>query len=123
MKSFVKLLVSSSVVLALAGCRSTKTVGVPAPLSVQPVPLQQLLDNPAQYHGQVVVLEGVVSGQCGSLCEFFYSEKKRSATILMGDLKAVRIKTGTPVRVTVRVFNGERQAVLTAVGFVLSGKG
>jgi hypothetical protein len=70
-----------------------------------------------------VVLNGILTGQCASLCDFTYAEGRRSATIFMGGVKAPRIPVGRPVRVTATVHRGERQVVLTARGLEVGSNG
>jgi hypothetical protein len=123
MKSTFLFVLCCAALLGIAGCSRETTVGNPEPKSTAPVALQEIYANPALFHEKTVVLKGVVTGQCGALCEFTYTEKGRSAVIFMGALKAPRIKTGTPVRLSAKVFSGEKQVVLTATGFILLSKG
>jgi hypothetical protein len=106
----------AAAVILLASCSSEKTVGTPAPGNTPPVALATVLSQPGEYHDKTVVLEGILTGQCGSLCDFTYTEKGKSVTIFMGKDKPPRLKSGTPVRVTAKVHSGEQQVVLTATG-------
>ena len=106
-------------VLTLAACGGKKTIGTPAPVDAAPVPLTKILDEPAAYDGKTVVLRGILTGQCSSLCDFTYTEGRQSVTVYMSDPKPPRIKAGQPVRVTVTVHKGERQVIITATGLEL----
>lgn len=86
-------------------------------------PLSSVLSSPDQFHKKEVTFKGIVDGQCGSRCEFFYREGNDVVPIFMGDIKAPAIKKGTPVTVTASVHKGEEQVILTAKGFALSTKG
>ncbi len=111
-----------SLALFITGCSKEQSLGEALPENTKITPLAELLSSPAKYHEKKVVLDGVVSGQCGNRCEFTYSESGKATTIYMGSIEAPVIKTGTPVRVAVDVFNGESQVILTASGFTLKTK-
>lgn len=110
-------------IMGLTACSGNRTVGRPATADVEPTPLARILESPEVYDGQTVVLNGVLTGQCASLCDFTYTENRRSVTVFMGEVKAPRIPVGQPVRVTAQVHHGEQQVVLTAIGLETWRKG
>ncbi len=85
--------------------------------------LSELLKTPEKFHKKEVTLQGVVDGQCGNRCEFFYREKTDAVTIYMGGIEAPVIQKGTPVIVETSVHLGKEKLVLTAKGFTLKPKG
>lgn len=110
---FAGLICAASIAVS---CRGSRSVGEPAPADTPAVPLAAILESPETYDGRTVVLRGTLTGQCASLCDFTYTEGGRSVTVFMGNVKAPRIPTGRPVRVTAVVHQGERQVVFTAAG-------
>jgi hypothetical protein len=58
----------------------------------------------------------VVSGQCPSLCEFFYKEGVHKATIFPHGYKFPKLKTGRPVTVYAQVTHGSENVVFSALG-------
>lgn len=110
-------------IVGLTACSGNRTVGQPAAADVEPTPLASILESPESYDGQTVVLNGVLTGQCTALCDFTYTENRRSVTMFTGEMKVPRIPVGQPVRVTARVHHGEQQVVLTAVGLETGRKG
>jgi len=105
--------------LLLAACSSGEVIGTPAPAETVPTALSDILERPADFEGKTVVLRGQLSAQCKSLCDFTYTEKSRSATVFMGDLKPPRIRQGQQLRVTAKIHKGNEQVVLTATGLEL----
>lgn len=106
----------AGVMLALAGCDATTTVGTPARSDTPATPLAEVLAAPEKYDGQTVVLKGVLTAQCASRCDFTYTEGNRSITIFTEDPKPPKIQAGQPIHVTAKVHNGESQVILTATG-------
>jgi hypothetical protein len=100
----------------ITACSTGGTVGTPAPVDVAPTPLADVLAQPADFDGRTIVLRGILSTQCSSLCDFSFTEKTQSVTIFMGALKPPRINPGQPLRVTTQVHNGEKQVVFTTIG-------
>jgi len=56
-------------------------LGVEIPKSEPIVSLAAVMENPSKYNGKQIVMNGFVSGQCASLCEFFFKEGVHTATI------------------------------------------
>ena len=109
--------------LLLVACSGKNTVGVPASVDTPAVALADILESPGAYDGQTVVLQGVLTGLCASLCDFTYTEGGRSVTIFMGSEKAPKVPVGQPVRVTASVHKGEHQVVFTAIGVEVLPRG
>ncbi len=118
--SFTSITIMLLATLMLAGCGNGKTTGSPESADTLAVPLADVLANPAEYNGKTVVLQGTLSAQCPALCDFTYKEKNQSVTIYMeSGKKAPRMKSGSQIRVTASVLQGERQTVFTALGLEL----
>jgi uncharacterized protein YdeI (BOF family) len=109
---------------AAAGCGGRKAVGTPAKADTEATPLASIMEAPEAYDGQTVVLKGVLSAQCPSLCDFTYAEGNQSVTVYTGEPKPPKVQPGQPVRVTALVHKGKEQVVFTARGLeILPRKG
>lgn len=100
-----------------------ETYGAHTPSKSDVISLSEVISSPDKYHKKDITVKGIVDGQCGSRCEFFFRENNDVVPIYMGEIKAPLIKKGTPVIVTASVYKGKGQTVLTAKGFTLSTKG
>lgn len=106
------------------GCsKKEETFGSIKPSKSDVISLSEVINSPDNYHKKDVTLKGIVDGQCGSRCEFFFRENNDVVAIHMGDIEAPAIKKGTPVTVTASVYKGKEQTILTAKGFTLENKG
>lgn len=111
---------AASAVIALAGCGGTDSesggrLGVEVPDQAA-VRLSEVLENPADYNGRRIVLNGVVSGQCASLCEFFLLDGAHTATIYPQGFEFPKLDKGAPVTVYAEVTSGEENVVFSALG-------
>jgi multidrug efflux pump subunit AcrA (membrane-fusion protein) len=114
--TFITFMLLATLMLS-GGCGSQSTIGTPAAADTPAVPLADVLASPADYNGKTVVLLGTLAAQCQALCDFTYKEKNQSVTIHMeSGKKAPRMKSGSQLRVTASVLQGERQTVFTALG-------
>lgn len=120
MKKLMLLLASF---MLCVSCSGGKSVGTPAPNSEPLTSLSALLENPAEYHNKTIVMKGVLSAQCASLCDFTYTEKGKSVSIDTRDAKPSKLKVGTPMRVTAKIHSGKEQVIFTAVGLNILPKG
>ena len=70
-------------VIVISGCADGKGkhLGAEIPAQAPIVSLPDILKSPGEYNGKEVVMKGIVSGQCLSLCEFFFTDGIRKATI------------------------------------------
>ena len=104
-------------VLFAANCsKSGKTLGAQIPDNEKTVRLSQIVSAADQYNGKTVRMEGIVSGQCASLCEFFFKDGAHTATIFPQGFKLPKLETGRKVAVYARVTAGEEQVVFSALG-------
>lgn len=102
--------------LLFSGCSKSKTLGEEIPSDIKVLPLETVLSNPETYNGQKVVLKGIISGQCPSLCEFFYKEKGTTVTVFPKGYKFPKLESGVPVTVYAEVASGPEQTILSALG-------
>lgn len=121
----MKILAITMVLAMLTiGCGKNEQKFGEAPSSgTKKVSLSQVLESPDQFHQKDITLQGIVDGQCGSRCEFFYREGNDAIPIYMGSIEAPIITKGTPVTVTASVHKGNEKVILTAKGFTLKPKG
>jgi len=105
---------------SFAGCSKTgKGYGEKIPENISITRLSQIIDSPEQYNGKQVLLEGIVSGQCASLCEFFYKEGAHTVTIFPHKFNLPRLEKGSKVKVYALVTAGEERVVLSAHGLMV----
>jgi len=107
--------------LLLAGCGgsggdSRLRLGADIPPDEPVVRLATVLQNPVEYDGRRVVLQGVVSNQCGGLCEFVLLDGKENATIHQQGIKFPKLERGKSVTIYAQVTSGEEHVVLSALG-------
>lgn len=118
----MKTIIPAILLFLLSSCGSKEQTLGEIP-SGEVISLASVISSPEEFHEKTITLEGIVSAQCGNRCEFTFTEGTNSVKIYMGDIKAPLIQSGSPVKVTADVFNGEKKAVLTARGFTLKAKG
>jgi hypothetical protein len=112
------LVVSVALVLSV-GCSDVGAgprLGVKIPADKGVVELSAIMQNPQQYNGKQVVMKGVISGQCASLCEFFFKDGVHKATIYPQGYAFPKLTVGKPVTVYAQVTAGEEQVVFSALG-------
>ncbi len=103
--------------VAVVGCNSGgKRLGAAIPADAVEEKLSTVLANPGDYNGKTVLLKGVVSGQCASLCEFFFKDGVHTATVFPQGYKLPKLETGKRVSVLAQVTAGAENVVLSAVG-------
>jgi hypothetical protein len=100
-----------------AGAATRLGVGIPTDKPV--VELSTIMQNPAQYNGKQVVMKGIITGQCASLCEFFFKDGVHKATIYPQGYAFPKLTVGKPVTVYAQVTAGEEQVVFSALGVVV----
>lgn len=115
----VVMLSAFSAMLA-QGCAKDTTLrlGIKIPPAAKVVKLADIIADPAAYNGKSVVIKGVISGQCPSLCEFFYKEGLHQTTIFPQGFKFPKLPVGNPVTVLAHVTAGSENVVLSATGIV-----
>ncbi len=108
-------------VLLAYGCgdsagNSDRRFGVEIPSDQPVVELASVLENPADFNGRNVVMRGIVSGQCVSLCEFFLLDGAHSATIYPQGFEFPKLERGGKVTIYALVTSGEENVVISALG-------
>lgn len=106
-------------VLTSAGCNSGKSCGAGIPEDAKLTTLAEITASPDRYHGKKVLLRGLVSGQCASLCEFYYQEGKETVEIYPSGFKLPKLEKGRRVSVYAQVTSGTERVVITALGLRL----
>ena len=119
-QKIVPVLLFATVVFA-GGCGdstpgSGDQYGVEIPSDKTVVKLATLLEDPASFDGKSIVMRGVVSGQCASLCELFLLDGKDTATIFPQGFDIPRLEKNTSVTVYAQITNGEENVVISALG-------
>ena len=113
--------VSLATVVIFIGCGesspgSGKRFGVDIPSEQPVVELASVLENPAEFDGKRIVMRGVVSGQCASLCEFFMLDGKHTATIYPQGFSFPNLARGGNVTIYALITDGEENVVISALG-------
>jgi len=106
------------VFLILLGCNKegTQNFGVDVPANLKPVKLGEVLENPTQYNGKQVLMKGVISGQCASLCELFIRDGAHQATFFAEGFKYPKLESEKPVSIYVNITSGPENVVFSALG-------
>lgn len=102
--------------LAVSGALAEVRLGVEIPEAEPVVKLDSVIKNPAEYNGKTIAMKGVVSGQCASLCEFFFRDGIHTATIYPQGFKFPKLNRGKPVTIYAQVISGSEQVVFSALG-------
>ena len=88
-----------AVVLALAGCGKGKVrYGEAIPDNVKVVKLKEIVDNPEQYKGREVVLEGNFNGACCPT-DFNYKEGLEGCEVYPQGFSNPKLDKGKPIKV------------------------
>ena len=110
----------STVVFTLGCSESTtesgKRFGVDIPSDEPVVELASVLENPAEFNGKSIVMRGVVSGQCASLCEFFLLDGAHTATVYPQGFSFPKLARGSNVTIYALITSGEENVVVSALG-------
>lgn len=116
---FLHIVVVIFAMAAIAQCTKTDAgthLGVEIPSDAEIVQLAAIVENPTDYNGKNVVMKGIISGQCPSLCEFFFKDGVHKATIFPHGYKFPRFTSGKPVTVYAQVTSTPERAVFSALG-------
>lgn len=105
-------------IIGAGGCGrdATLKLGVDIPADEPVVRLATVMENPDAYDGRKVVMQGIVSGQCAALCEFFMLDGGDTATIYPQGFKFPKLERGRNVTIYAQITSGEGQVVVSAVG-------
>lgn len=112
------MVAAMAVVACMTGCSKDQgtRLGVDIPRDAKVVKLASVVENPADYNGKNVVMNGIIAGQCPSLCEFFFKDGVHKATIFPQGYKFPKLTSGKPVTVYAQVTAGEQRVVFSALG-------
>lgn len=102
--------------LNISAARAELRLGVDIPEDEPVVKLESVIENSAAYDGKTIVMKGLVSGQCASLCEFFFRDGLHTATIYPQGFKFPKLKRNKPVTIYTQVISGEENVVFSALG-------
>lgn len=119
-KNTILMLLITSAVL-LVGCSGDKKVklGQAIPANSEVIKLRDIAAAPLEYNGKTVVLKGVISGQCPSLCEFFFKEGAHQVTVYPQGYKFPKLPQGKQVTVLASITSGNENIVFSALGIEL----
>ncbi len=122
-KLIVLLAAITSVVVATIVIHTSKSdkglFGNEIPADAEIVSLAQVLNNPQEFDGKEVVMEGTISVQCASLCFFNFREGNNVIEIPLNGFNVPRIQIGRRVRVISKVYSGSERVVISATGLRL----
>ena len=115
------LIVAMVIAIGTIACSTQRgpSLGLPIPADAPVVSLSDIYAAPAQYNGTRVVVKGVITGQCASLCEFFFQEGARKATIFPQGYKFPKLPSGRPVTVYAEITSGNDNVVFSALGLTV----
>jgi hypothetical protein len=102
---------------------SGRKLGAAIPEGQPVVRLADVLATPADYNGKMVVMKGIVSAQCPSLCEFTFKEGINTTLIFPEGFRLPKLKKGRPVTLYARITSGSENVVVTALGLRLEQEG
>jgi hypothetical protein len=86
------------------------------PVGMEVTRLSEILENPANYDGKRVLLEGVVGPGCLTCPgDFPYQEGVNSIQLFVRGFRRPRLRRGQPIRVYAEVKAGEARVVISAL--------
>ncbi|NLL13524.1 MAG: hypothetical protein GX267_08975 [Fibrobacter sp.] len=100
------------------GCKGGSGIrlGQEIPSDIKTTKLSEILAQPSSYNGKKVVISGIISGQCPSLCEFFFKDGANQVTIFPQGFKFPKLESGKKVTVYASITSGEENVVFSALG-------
>ncbi len=111
---FISMIFLAAVIV---GCsKSSQTLGKPIPDGVETVALAELLTHSDNWNGKTVLLKGVVSGQCGGLCDFNLKDGESVVTVFPEGFSLPRLRIGQTAEVYANIIAGEERVVVAAIG-------
>ncbi len=112
---FFKVILALSLLLMLYSCQ--KKLGVEIPTDIKPTPYTKIKANPKQFVEKKILLKGTVGPSCcPAQCELSLKTGSEAVNIYPDNFKFKKVKTGTPVKLYVKVIPGEERTVITALG-------
>lgn len=105
-----------------SGCQKSGGVklGIDIPRDRTVTSLAAVLQNPSVYDEKMVVMKGIVSGQCAALCEFDFRDGAHTVTVFPQGFKFPKLKTGKEVTVYAHITSGAEQVVVSALGLTMN---
>jgi hypothetical protein len=117
------MLALSFILAACGNAGAGRRLGAAIPGDQPVVKLADVLAAPADYNGKMVVLKGIVSAQCPSLCEFTFKDGVSVTLIFPEGFRLPKLKKGKPVTLYARITSGSENVVVTALGLRLEQEG
>jgi hypothetical protein len=115
----VLVLILGGLAVHIPPARAEVRLGMEIPSDAPVVGLDTVIANPSEYDGKTIVMKGIISGQCASLCEFFFRDGMHTATIYPQGFKFPKLKKGKPVTLYTLVISGEENVVFSALGLFM----
>lgn len=100
---------------------SSSYFGEKIPQNATESDLSNIIANPSNFNDKSVVLEGVISGQCASLCWFSFRSGTDVVEMFPIGFTPPKLDNGTRVRVYTTVSVGTERIVLSVLGMELIG--
>ena len=116
--SVLAVIAATSIVVNI-GNSDRNQFGKEIPADAQIVSLIEIQKNPQNFNEKMVVMEGTVSGQCASLCEFNFREGNSVIEVHLSGFSVPRFQIGKRVRVLAKVYAGSERVVISATGVKL----
>ncbi len=119
LKNSILILITIAGLLAVTtGCGNNDSLGEGIPSHQPKIDLAEVVQTPQKYHEKTFVVDGTVTSQCASLCDFVLTDGTHSVTIYSQDFKFPKLAIGKKVTVFVQATAGER-LILSALGMQL----
>jgi len=115
MRKIVCVFCLAMIMPLLFGC-AKEEAAVSIPAGIEVTRLARILENPSDYDGKKVLLEGVVGIGC-LVCpgDFPYQEGVHSVKIFIKGFRRPRLRREQPIRVYAEVKAGEERVVISAL--------
>lgn len=115
------LSIAVSLVVMTWGCKPASSdsglqLGAGIPVSEPATNLADIMENPSKYNGKKIVMNGFVSGQCASLCKFYFKDGVHTVTIYPEGFKFPKLEHDKKVTLYSQVVSGEERIVFSALG-------
>ncbi len=115
MRKMKKMLFCLIIIPLLTGC-AREEVAVNIPVDMEVTKLAQILENPALYDNEKVLLSGVVGHGCLKCPgDFPYQEGADTVEIFTKGFHRPRLRKGQPIRVYAEIKAGEKKVVISAL--------
>jgi len=113
---FIPIAVLLSLLTVMGCSKSSSSLGGEIPKDAEKVVLKDLLSEPSKWNGKKVLLHGVVSGQCGSLCDFNLKDGSSVVTVFPEGYELPKLEIGRMADVYAMITAGDERVVVSAIG-------